>query len=120
LKDRPIHRIGDLPVHQIPIGTLQILSGEQSMIFWAKLKAGTHTPAHQHPGEQMTWLVSGRLKYRVGTADIREVAPGEVVLIRGQTEHEAWYVDDCEIVEFHAPPRFDLYPAARHHPYAIE
>jgi quercetin dioxygenase-like cupin family protein len=114
------HRLDAIPIHTRPIGTLRVLSGQQSMVFFAKLKAGGHTPAHRHPGEQITWLISGKLRYRLGTGEDRTMRPGEIVLIPGNLEHEAWYVDDCEIAEFHAPPRFDLYPAARHHPYAIE
>jgi hypothetical protein len=32
--------------------------------------------------------------------------------------HEVWYREKCQIVEFFNPPRFDLFPAATHHPYA--
>ena len=41
------------------------------------------------------------------------------MLIPAGVEHETWYLEDCEIVEFFSPPRTDMFPAASaDNPYA--
>ena len=33
---------------------------------------------------------------------------GDVVVIPGGTEHEAWFLEDTEVIDFFAPPRDDF------------
>ena len=42
---------------------------------------------------------------RQRTADLR---PGDVMVIPGGTEHEAWFREDTEVIDFFAPPRDDF------------
>jgi hypothetical protein len=34
--------------------------------------------------------------------------PGDVVVIPGGSEHEAWFREDTEVIDFFAPPRDDF------------
>ena len=34
--------------------------------------------------------------------------PGDVVVIPGGAEHEAWFREDTEVIDFFAPPRDDF------------
>jgi quercetin dioxygenase-like cupin family protein len=90
------------------------------MVVWARMNEGAHIRAHQHDNEQTTWVLSGRMRCHLETGEDKICGPGDVLLIPGGVTHEIWYVEACEIVEFFAPPRFDLYPAARNDPYARE
>ena len=38
----------------------------------------------------------------------RVCGPGDVVVIPGGTEHEAWCREDTEVIDFFAPPREDF------------
>ena len=38
----------------------------------------------------------------------RVCGPGDVVLIPGGAEHEAWFREDTEVIDFFAPPREDF------------
>ena len=67
--------------------------------------------AHQHPHEQAFWMISGRMDLRMG-ADRRMCAPGDVGVIPGNVEHEAWFPEDAELIDVFAPPREDLLPGA--------
>ena len=116
---RAFHRLDEIPVHRIPEGTLQLLSGAQSMVFWLEVDAGSHIARHSHPNEQITWLLEGRLDIQIGDDPARSCGPGSVLLIPGSTPHEAWYREKCRIVEFFSPPRFDLFPAAAGNPYGL-
>ncbi|MGC1352043.1 MAG: hypothetical protein WA858_20075 [Xanthobacteraceae bacterium] len=36
---------------------------EQGMIVWWKMKAGVHAASHQHPHEQIVWMLNGRMDF---------------------------------------------------------
>ena len=115
-----IHQLDDIPVHKMPGGEVKVLAGDQVQALWANFEAGTHIPSHSHPNEQITWLRKGRFDYKFGTGETATCEAGSLVLIPGGIEHEVWYVEDCEIVEFFSPPRTDMWPAVATNPYGIE
>jgi quercetin dioxygenase-like cupin family protein len=92
---RAFHRLDEIPVHRIPEGTLQLLSGEQSMVFWLEVDAGSHIARHSHPNEQITWLLEGRFDIQIGDDPARSCGSGSVLLIPGNTLHEAWYRENA-------------------------
>ncbi len=115
------HQLEEIPVHDRNLGKLQILAGKQSMVLWGKIDAGGHVPKHSHPNEQIVWLVSGKLEYVLGTGEEQTCEGGTVLVVQGGVEHEVWYREDCEIVEFYAPPRTDMFPSvSATNPYGIE
>lgn len=115
-----IHQLDKIPIRNGKLGSSQVLSGTNLMMIWANVRAGGYTPAHKHPNEQMTWLTAGRMEYRIGDAPPTMCGPGTVVHIPPNVEHEVWYHEDCRFCEIFTPPRFDLYPAAAKHPYAMD
>jgi len=96
----PEERISDKIVRRV-------LSGEQGMIVWWSIAAGVHIEAHQHPNEQIVWMLKGHMELRVG--DLRRTCgPGDVVVIPADTEHEGWINEDIEVIDVFAPPRQDF------------
>ena len=67
-------------------------------------------PRIRTPNEQITWLMKGRFDYKFGTGEEATCEAGSLVLIPGGVEHEVWYREECEIVEFFSPPRTDMFP----------
>jgi mannose-6-phosphate isomerase-like protein (cupin superfamily) len=65
----------------------RILAGKQGMIVWWKMKAGAHAASHQHPHEQIVWMLNGRMEFRIGS-DRRSMIAGDVAVIPGDVEHE--------------------------------
>jgi len=90
----------------------RMLSGKQGMIVWWNAKAGAHAGAHQHPNEQLVWMLKGRMELRIGN-ERREMLPGDVAVIPGGIEHEAWFRDDTEVVDVFSPPREDFLKGGR-------
>ena len=113
------HQLDGIPVHKVAVGDLRMLSGKQGTVFWLKTTPGTQTPEHFHPMEQTSWLVSGTMEVKIGDDPRRRIAPGTAVLIPGGVRHQFWYLDECTIVEFAAPPRLDWFPDAALYPYGI-
>jgi quercetin dioxygenase-like cupin family protein len=85
----------------------RILSGDQGMIVWWSIGAGVHVEPHSHANEQIVWMLKGKMEFRLGSEQ-RVCGPGDVVVIPGGAEHEAWFREDTEVIDFFAPPRDDF------------
>jgi quercetin dioxygenase-like cupin family protein len=83
------------------------VAGEQGMIVWWSMKAGAHAAAHKHPHEQIFWMLKGKMEFRLGN-ERRICGPGDVAVIPGGVEHEAWFHEDTEVIDVFAPPREDF------------
>jgi unsaturated pyranuronate lyase len=70
------------------------------------LQRGAVVPMHKHESEQISYIVEGALKFRIGGEDI-VVRAGEVLEIPGWVEHEAEAVDDCLVIDCFSPVRQD-------------
>ncbi len=88
--------------------TRRVLVGEKEMIVFWKMKAGAHAAAHHHPHEQMFWMISGQMDFRLGN-ERRLCEAGDLGIIPGGVEHEAWFPVDTEVVDVFAPPREDMF-----------
>jgi quercetin dioxygenase-like cupin family protein len=66
------------------------------IVSWS-IGAGVHVEPHSHPNEQIVWIAKGEICGR-----------GDVVVIAGGVEHEAWFHEDTEVIDFFAPPRDDV------------
>ena len=85
----------------------RILSGSQGMIVWWSIGAGVHVEPHSHANEQIVWMLKGKMEFRLGSEQ-RVCSGGDVVVIPGGTEHEAWFREDTEVIDFFAPPRAEF------------
>ncbi len=100
--------LGGVPEEKVtPLITRKIVTGDKEMIVFWKMKAGAHAAAHRHPNEQIFWVLSGKMEFRLGT-EKRTCGPGDVGVIPGGVEHEAWFPEDTEVVDLFAPPREDF------------
>lgn len=75
-----------------------------------RLRAGSVLPAHAHPHEQTGYLISGRLRLRIGGEE-RELAPGDSWSIPGGVEHQATILEDSVALEVFSPIREDYLSA---------
>jgi quercetin dioxygenase-like cupin family protein len=90
-----------------PLIRRRIVTGEKEMVVFWSAKAGAHAAAHRHPHEQIFWMLSGKMKFRLGD-ETRVCGPGEVCVIPGGVEHEAWWLEDTEVIDIFSPPREDF------------
>jgi quercetin dioxygenase-like cupin family protein len=85
----------------------RVLSGKQGMMVWWSIKAGAHAAAHQHPHEQIVWMLKGKMDFRIGD-ERRLMGAGDVAVVPGGIEHEGFFPEDTEVVDIFAPPREDF------------
>ncbi len=90
-----------------PLISRKLITGEKEMVVFWKMKAGAHAAAHRHPHEQIFWVRSGTMEFRLGDQK-RTCRPGDMGVIPGGVEHEAWFPEDTEVIDIFSPPREDF------------
>ena len=98
-EDEPIEALGT------GIGR-RMVNGEAMTLAQITIATGTVVPSHEHPNEQIATVVSGRLRFVVGSEE-REVGPGESVLIPGGVPHRVDALEDSVVLDAFAPRRED-------------
>lgn len=84
-----------------------LASSAQMMQMLVQLDAGARLPEHSHPHEQLTYVLSGRLSFRLdGVA--HDLAAGAVLLIPGGVPHGVDVIEDTLVLDTFCPPREDL------------
>ena len=72
----------------------------------AELKAGSVLPVHQHPQEQITHIIRGRLIMLA--ANVRhELATGDSFYISANTPHGVETIEETLALDTFSPPRTD-------------
>lgn len=68
--------------------TRRVFTGEGATLAWTTLEPG-HTPfPHSHPYEQIVYIVSGQLRFTVGS-DVAELCAGDMIVVPPGIEHFA-------------------------------
>lgn len=85
--------------------TIAVTERMQQII--VELDQGARLPEHRHPHEQITYLISGRLRFFIdGVA--REVTPDETVALPGNTPHGVEALEASLAIDTFSPPREDM------------
>ena len=101
LKDLPEEKVGEKI-------TRRFLVGEKEMVVFWKMKAGARAALHQHPHEQIFWVLSGTMEFSLN-GEKRTCVAGDLAVIPGNTPHEAYFPVDTEVIDIFAPPREDMF-----------
>jgi quercetin dioxygenase-like cupin family protein len=92
--------ISDCKVHSaIPV------TGESCQLLWAKFEPGGTYELHSHPHEQISVMVSGRMRLTVGD-EVRDIGPGDMWYAPANVEHGGEILGDEPVVfiDVYAPP----------------
>jgi quercetin dioxygenase-like cupin family protein len=89
----------------------RVVSGKQGTTVHWRIKAGAHAAAHKHAHEQFVWMIKGSMDFRIGD-EKRTMRPGDVAVIAGGVEHEGFFPEDTEVIDFFAPLREDFLTGA--------
>ena len=100
----------DIPMETVnPSMRRQIITGELMTVARIYFKDGFLVPMHSHHNEQITQVISGVLKFRLGKDGDQaiDVGPGQVIVIPANLPHEARVVGDVVEMDMWAPRRDD-------------
>jgi quercetin dioxygenase-like cupin family protein len=87
----------------------RLITGERMMLAHVYLDKGCVVPRHSHENEQLTYILEGALRFRIGDdgAEEIDVRAGEVLHIPPNVPHEALALEDTLDVDVFSPPRQD-------------
>ncbi|UCG75852.1 MAG: cupin domain-containing protein [Gemmatimonadota bacterium] len=86
----------------------RLIWGDRMMIAQVVLDKGSVVPMHAHENEQITYILEGALRFRIGeSAEEVDVRAGEVLYIPSHVPHEALALEDTLDVDVFSPPRQD-------------
>lgn len=104
------YRWDDMPRERVS-ETLErrLITGDRIMLAHVYLTKGSMVPRHAHENEQITYILEGALRFRLGASGERElvVSAGEVLHIPSNLPHEAVALADTLDVDIFSPPRQD-------------
>jgi quercetin dioxygenase-like cupin family protein len=87
----------------------RLITGDRMMLAHVYLKKGCIVPKHSHENEQLTYILEGALKFKIGEDGAEEivVSAGEVLLIPSNIPHMAEALEETLDVDIFSPPRQD-------------
>jgi quercetin dioxygenase-like cupin family protein len=87
----------------------RLITGNRMMLAHVYLKKGCIVPKHSHENEQLTYILEGALKFKIGEDGAEEivVSAGEVLLIPSNVPHMAEALEETLDVDVFSPPRQD-------------
>ncbi len=83
-----------------------ISSGATMYQMRARLEAGSRLPEHQHAQEQITHVISGRVRMIVAGTP-HELGPGESLYLPSNVPHGAETIENTLVIDTFSPPRDD-------------
>ncbi|HXH21569.1 MAG TPA: cupin domain-containing protein [Dehalococcoidia bacterium] len=79
-------------------------SGDRTTLVEITLAKGSSVPVHTHPHEQIGYVVSGRVLFRIGDGS-RELAAGDSYCVPGGEEHGVDALEDAICIDIFSPVR---------------
>ena len=87
----------------------RFVTSDKLMIAQITIPKGNLVPAHRHHNEQVTYMLSGALRFLFGEAQDEEIVlrAGEVLIIPSDLLHSAEALEDTFELDVFNPPRED-------------
>ncbi|OGW36635.1 MAG: hypothetical protein A2Y97_13805 [Nitrospirae bacterium RBG_13_39_12] len=79
-------------------------SGEKLNATHWSTPAGTVSPSHEHPEEQIGYVIKGRIEVTIGR-ETSELKTGDCYFIAGNMPHHFRLIEDSEVIDIFSPPR---------------
>jgi len=106
-RDCTPYRWAEIPEESLnPLLSRKLITGDRVMLAHVILKKGSIVPAHQHENEQVTYILSGALKFELQGKEI-VLREGDVLHIPSNVVHSAIALEDTLDLDIFSPPRQD-------------
>jgi len=101
-------KLADVPARAILDGAIQgrYVHVNAMTIGEVSLDPNTVVPMHDHPHEQLTYVIEGRFQFTVGS-ETTVLEPGMVALIPGGVTHGGTTLTACKVIDIFSPIRED-------------
>src|SRR5262245_31294617 len=102
-----LHRWDEIPARELAPGVeRRFLTASRMTIARFRLARGAVVPAHSHDHEQVSYVLSGAVRFRVGEEDV-VVRAGEALQIPSWATHGVEVLEDAEVIDVFCPVRQD-------------
>lgn len=96
----------------------KVLTGKNLTVCLYHLKAGMTFPAHQHPQEQMAYIIEGKVEFSMGEEGEKHIFKEGMFFAFGPgVKHGTRFLEDSIVIDIFSPPM--SYPAVKPE-YAVE
>src|SRR3954468_7741316 len=100
----PFTTFASLPAKEIFGGTIRghYAHLDRLTVGEVLLQANTAVPLHQHPHEQVTYVLEGEFRFSIG-AETTVLKPGMVALIPSGVMHGGTTLTACRVIDLFSP-----------------
>ena len=86
-----------------------LATNDKLMLVEHTMEEGSVFPRHQHPHEQLAYLVSGHIRVQVGgeSGQIFEARGGDSFVLKGGVDHQVWAIERSVALDIFTPMRED-------------
>ncbi|MFQ5660395.1 MAG: cupin domain-containing protein [Gammaproteobacteria bacterium] len=98
----------EVPTHDLWNGAVRLraFQGNNTMLVLNEIDKGASAPRHNHPNEQITYVVRGKLQFWVEDREYL-LGPGDLLVIPSYVEHGGKALEDTFTIESFSPIRAD-------------
>ena len=108
MPDWKVHTLEEAPREQMMAGVQRrFVSGERTTVAQIWIAKGALVPRHTHESEQVSYIVSGALRFKLDDGDDVTVRSGEILVIPSNMPHSAEALEDTYDLDLFAPRRED-------------
>jgi quercetin dioxygenase-like cupin family protein len=104
------YRWDDMPREPVTdVISRRYVTGQRTMVAQIFLDKGSIVPTHSHENEQISYLLSGALRFWIGADGSHELVQrgGDVLVIPPNLPHRAEALEDTLSLDIFTPPRQD-------------
>lgn len=100
--------VNSIPSKEICPGYVtRLIHGAQTTVSFVDITKGHALSEHQHPHEQVTYILEGELEMNIG-GEVMLLKKGMVHVIPSNVPHSAVAYENCKVIDFFSPAREDL------------
>jgi quercetin dioxygenase-like cupin family protein len=105
--DAQLYKWDDMVLERVTDGiSRKYVAGDREMVAQITLTRGAIVPVHSHESEQLTYVLTGALKFIIGSAEF-VVREGELLRIPSWMPHSAEALEDTFELDLFSPVRQD-------------
>jgi quercetin dioxygenase-like cupin family protein len=102
-----LHQWNQIPREQMnPWFARQVIHSDSMTVAKVYLAKGSVVPEHSHPNEQLSYIETGSLLFRLNGLE-QIVSAGEVLQIPANVPHSAEALEETSGIDIFSPPRQD-------------
>ena len=97
--------LSELPADSpMPLLTRRRVMADKMMVSDIQLKRGFKVQTHSHENEQISIVLSGRLRFTLEGGVTHDVSAGMTIVLPGGVPHAAEAIDDVHVLDLFSPP----------------